>query len=657
MKKLFVPLFLFTGLHMQAQIGIGTTSPNSTLDVRGSLSTPVTTFTGTTTAGASDHLLIFTGTSTTTLTLPTAVGITGREYWIKNASSNSSTLNIATTSSQTVDGVTSWSLTVVNKVIHLVSNGTNWYATAESLPGSSGTGWVLGGNNVPSQQNIGTTSNYHLPFITNNVERMRINNLGDVGIGTSTFSGTNPEQLIVDAGSTGTTSFQNVIVGKGNTNSYAQLNIQNTYSGSAVGTMASSDVVATADNGNESINYIDMGINTSGNNSTGVLGGANTAYLYSTGNDFAIGNGTNSKNLNFFTTTSSVYTERMRIDANGYVGIGNSSPSEKLDVTGNIEFSGALMPGGTAGTAGRFLISTGPGTAPIWFDASGYAWLIGGNTVGSEQDLGPTDNFALPFITNNVERMRISNTGNVGIGTTAFNGSNPEKFIVDAGTNGSGAFQNVIVGKGNTNSYAQLNIQNMYNGTAAGTIASSDVVATADNGNESVNFIDMGINSSGNNSTGILGSANTAYLYATGGDFVIGNGTAAKPLRFFTGALASATEKMRIDGSGTTSTVLITGSIAAGSIRVGTGAYTITSADHIVINGTAGGAATWTLPAANSSGCAGRMYRLINQGTANITLSQSVRTASATTTTTLPFAAGTNFFEIVSDGTEWKRIN
>ena len=200
MKKLLSALLLFPVVYAQAQMGVGTTSPNSTLDVRGSLSTPVTTFTGNTTASSSDNLLVFTGTSATTLTLPTAVGITGREYWIKNSTTNSSVLTIATTSSQTIDGLTTWTLTQTNKAIRVVSNGTNWYAAGESLPGSSGTPWTLGGNNVSSLQNIGTTSNYDFPVITNNTEKMRVTSSGNVGIGTSTFNGTYPEKLLVMRG-------------------------------------------------------------------------------------------------------------------------------------------------------------------------------------------------------------------------------------------------------------------------------------------------------------------------------------------------------------------------------------------------------------------------------------------------------------------------
>ncbi|MFM2268710.1 MAG: hypothetical protein RL757_2151 [Bacteroidota bacterium] len=45
--------------------------------------------------------------------------------------------------------------------------------------------WQLGGNAVSSVQNIGTTSNFDLPFLTNNTERMRITTAGNVGIGTT----------------------------------------------------------------------------------------------------------------------------------------------------------------------------------------------------------------------------------------------------------------------------------------------------------------------------------------------------------------------------------------------------------------------------------------------------------------------------------------
>ncbi|GEM_PF-4847987 len=53
----------------------------------------------------------------------------------------------------------------------------------------------------------------------------------------------------------------------------------------------------------------------------------------------------------------------------------------------------------------------------------GDAWLQGGNSnVTSEQTLGPTTAFGLPFITNGTERGRFTTAGNFGLGTAAPSG-------------------------------------------------------------------------------------------------------------------------------------------------------------------------------------------------------------------------------------------
>lgn len=51
------------------------------------------------------------------------------------------------------------------------------------------------------------------------------------------------------------------------------------------------------------------------------------------------------------------------------VGIGTSTPLQKLHVNGNHRFDGALMPNGNAGLTGQVLVSQGPAVAPIWQNA------------------------------------------------------------------------------------------------------------------------------------------------------------------------------------------------------------------------------------------------------------------------------------------------
>src|SRR5690349_6114632 len=113
MKQLFflIGTFIIT-MNINAQVGVGTTTPNSTLDVRGSLSTAYRTFTASTSAVITDNVLVFTGSSAATVTLPDATACTGRSYVIKNASTTGPVpvLTIATTSSQTIDGVTTYLL-------------------------------------------------------------------------------------------------------------------------------------------------------------------------------------------------------------------------------------------------------------------------------------------------------------------------------------------------------------------------------------------------------------------------------------------------------------------------------------------------------------------------------------------------------------------
>ncbi len=75
------------------------------------------------TLDATDYLVNCTANSFT-VTLPTAVGITGRQYIIKNTGS-STTITIATTSSQTIDGAAPGTVTTTVP-LRVMSDGANW---------------------------------------------------------------------------------------------------------------------------------------------------------------------------------------------------------------------------------------------------------------------------------------------------------------------------------------------------------------------------------------------------------------------------------------------------------------------------------------------------------------------------------------------------
>lgn len=448
---------------------------------------------------------------------------------------------------------------------------------------TTGTWSTTGNAGTTSATNfLGTTDNVSLRFKSNNTQGIILDSLGNVGVGVAPAFTASPnrERLLVDAGSSAnpSTSF-NVISGKGYIDNYLQLNIQNR----AATALASTDVVASNDAATESSNFIDMGINSSGNTSTGVIGGASTAYLYGTGNDFAIGNATANKSLTFFTGGSGS-NERMRIDGNGLVGIGNNVPAQKLDVTGNIKFSGALMPNNLPGAAGAVLVSTGANNAPVWtpivatapitFAGStiaitqasatqnGYlssadwntfnnkastanTWsTLGNNGTTSANFLGTTDLKSLRFRTNNLQRMMIDSFGNTAVGTDTFDVTNPEKFLINAGNTNS---VTGLMTKGTINNYFQMNIKNLSSGAAATT----DIVATADNGTETSNYVDLGINGSGyTGSTIETGKANDGYLISSGNDFYMVNSSPNKAMLFLTGGTGVANERMRILANG-----------------------------------------------------------------------------------------------------------
>jgi len=135
-------------------------------------------------------------------------------------------------------------------------------------------------------------------------------------------------------------------------------------------------------------------------------------------------NGTfNSNDMAFFTETANSVTEKMRIDSSGNVGIGTTSPGAKLQIG-----SATHAPDGNL--VSNLLQIKSP---------SGFAYLTIGNgdTVNSTSYIGGASGFLVFGSVTDAgvqsEHIRMTNTGNVGIGTV-----NPTtKLEINASNNGT----------------------------------------------------------------------------------------------------------------------------------------------------------------------------------------------------------------------------
>jgi hypothetical protein len=107
---------------LDGNVGIGTSTPNSTLQVAGSVSHAYVAKTANYTLTGNDYQIECTDNSFT-LSLPTAVGITGRTYSIKN--SGTGLITVDGDGTETIDGELTQPLDQWDNV-KIMSNGANW---------------------------------------------------------------------------------------------------------------------------------------------------------------------------------------------------------------------------------------------------------------------------------------------------------------------------------------------------------------------------------------------------------------------------------------------------------------------------------------------------------------------------------------------------
>ena len=145
--------------------------------------------------------------------------------------------------------------------------------------------------------------------------------------------------------------------------------------------------------------------------------GVSSLIRYDNTNGLSIGT-VGSKNVVLSTSD----TERMRIDSSGNVGIAETTPTQKLHVSGNARVTGAIYDStNSAGGSGQVLMSTGSGTN--WSNVASMSTLRLRSAAGQSadaitdiaiqwdtQEIAPDSNFVHSTSTNN-SRIQVVNSG------------------------------------------------------------------------------------------------------------------------------------------------------------------------------------------------------------------------------------------------------
>ncbi len=118
------------------RVGIGTETPNSRLDVRGSMSLGVTIVTGNPSPlllTDAHNVVLTNGTGNLTITLPSAANRAGRTYYIKKTDGDADLVTINAAGGALIDGAASLVLYVQNDAARVTTDGFNWFVISNEI--------------------------------------------------------------------------------------------------------------------------------------------------------------------------------------------------------------------------------------------------------------------------------------------------------------------------------------------------------------------------------------------------------------------------------------------------------------------------------------------------------------------------------------------
>lgn len=287
---------------------------------------------------------------------------------------------------------------------------------------------------------------------TNSTEQIRISNLGQVTIGELEANDDSEVVLIKNGQAAATDTLTTILApstsGKsvlnfGDTGNYRVGRIEYTHNDNSLkfftqATASTGERMCINNSGNVGIGTTSplassglTGITTSG--STGGIywlakAGAQKGYLYGQDNDVTLASTDSSGVIRLLTGGNN---ERMRIDSSGKVGIGTTSPTNQLHI----------YDGTAANDQAEFKIESFRPVIRLKdrSASSASAEIVGDNALKFSVSAPVDDDTAL------TERMRITSSGNVGIGTTSpstkvhiADAAAPEFRIVDTTNNCTG---------------------------------------------------------------------------------------------------------------------------------------------------------------------------------------------------------------------------